>query len=161
MSEAILFFSPWSSPITQMGARSYKVRWHWILQACALVSSVTGLIIITTNKIINSYSHYTSYHGVLGIFLSGLVFMQTSGGIALMYPEILPFKIRLITMKRMHAFLGTLTYFGGLTTLTLGLFTSWFVANADPILWKVCFACPIILACSVLLQVFRDYVWRW
>lgn len=161
MSEAILFFSPWSSPITQMGARSYKVQWHWILQGCALVSSLTGLIIITTNKIINSSPHYTSYHSVFGIFLSGFVFIQTSGGIALMYPEILPFKIRLITMKRMHAFSGTLTYFGGLTTLTLGLFSSWFVANADPILWKVCFACPIVLAGSVLLQVFRSYVWRW
>ena len=78
-----------------------------------------------------------------------------------LYPEILPFKIRLVTLKRLHAFFGTVTYFGGLTTLTLGLFSSWFVANADPILWRVCFACPIFLGCFVLLQVFRNYVWRW
>lgn len=160
MSEAILFFSPWSSPITQMGARSIKVRWHWILQACGVLSSFTGLVIITTNKILNSASHYTSYHGIFGIFLSGFVFLQTSGGIALMYPEILPFKLRPITLKRMHAFSGTLTYFGGLATLTLGLFSSWFVANADPILWKVCLACLVLLGCAVLLQVFRNYIWR-
>lgn len=161
MSEAILLFSPWSSPINRLGARSSKVRWHWSLQACAVVSSLTGIVIITSNKIINSYSHYTSYHSIFGIFLSSYVFIQTSGGIALMYPEILPFKVRLVALKRLHAFSGTVTYFGGLTTLTLGLFSSWFVANTDPVLWKVCFACPILLAGSVLLQVIRNYVWRW
>lgn len=83
------------------------------------------------------------------------------GGIVEMYPEILPFKIRLVTLKRLHAFFGMMTYFGGLTTLTLGLFSSWFVANAHPILWKACFACPILLGCSVLIQLFRNYIWRW
>lgn len=161
MSEAILLFSPWSSPITKLAARSSKVRWHWIVQACVLLSSVTGIVIITANKIINSSPHYSSYHGIMGILLSGFVFVQISGGIAEMYPEILPFKVRLVTLKRMHAAFGTLTYFGSLTTLTLGLFTSWFVANADPILWKVCVACPAILGFSVLIQVFRNYVWRW
>lgn len=161
MSEAILFFSPWSSPIVRPGARSVKVRWHWVLQACALISSFTGIIIITANKIINSYSHYTSYHGIVGIFLSGLVFLQTSGGILEMYPEILPFKVRLINLKRLHAFFGMLTYFVGMTTLTLGLFSGWFVANVDPVLWRVCVACPALLAGSVLVQVVRNYIWRW
>ncbi len=160
MSEAILFYSPWSSPITQLSARSSKVRWHWILQACSLVSSFTGLVIITANKMINSYSHYSSYHGTIGIFLSGFVFVQTSGGIVEMYPEILPFKVRLVVLKRLHALFGVLTYFCALTTLTLGLFSSWFVANADPIMWKVCLACPTLLGCFVMVQVFRNQVWR-
>ena len=163
MSEAILLFSPWSSPVLQsdISARSIKVQWHWILQASALISSFTGIVIITANKIINGYNHYTSYHGILGIFLSGLVFIQTSGGILEMYPEILPFKIRLVTLKRMHAIFGMLTYFGGLTTLTLGLFSSWFVANAYPLEWKVCFVCPILLGCNVLVQVVKNHIWRW
>lgn len=161
MSEAILLFSPWSSPITKMGVRSSKVRWHWILQGCGLLSSFTGIVIITANKIINSSPHYSSYHGIMGMLLSGFVFFQTSGGILGMYPEILPFKVRPVTLKRLHASFGALTYLGSLATLTLGLFSSWFVANADPMLWKVCVACPALLGLSVLIQVFRNYVWRW
>lgn len=161
MSEAILFFSPWSSPITQISSRSTKVRWHWILQGCGLVSSFTAFVVITANKMINGYPHYTSYHGIIGVFLSGLVFLQTTGGIIEMYPAVLPCGFRLVVLKRLHAFFGVLTYSCALTTLTLGLFSSWFVANANPLMWKVCFACPILLGCSVLVQVFRNYVWRW
>ncbi len=161
MSEAILFFSPWSSPVIQVSAHSVRVQWHWILQGCAVVSSLTGVIVITANKMINSYPHYTSYHGTIGILLSGFVFLQTSGGIIKMWPEILPFKVRHVTLKRMHAIFGMLTYFGGLSTLTLGLFSTWFVANADPIMWKVCFSCPIILGCAVLVQVVKNHIWRW
>jgi cytochrome b-561 domain-containing protein 2 len=144
-----------------MGARSTKVRWHWVLQGCAVLTSFTGFITITANKIIKGSNHYTTYHGLLGLFLTGLVFIQTSGGIAVMYPGILPFKVRLVTLKRMHAFFGTLTYFGGLVILVLGVYSSWFSANADPIMWKVCLVCPILLGCAVLLQMFRNYIWRW
>lgn len=164
MTEALLLFSPWSSPVLNqtdlMGAHAIKIQWHWILQVCALVSSFTGIIIISANKIINGYPHYTSYHGVLGIFLSGYVFLQMSSGIALKFPDILPFKVRPITQKRMHALSGVLTYFCGLTTVTLGLFSSWFVANCNPVVWKVCIACPALLGIAVLIQIVRNYVWR-
>lgn len=154
-------FSPWSSPIMQVGGRSLKVQWHWILHGCALVCSFTGIVIITANKMINGYKHYQSYHSVFGIFLSGFVFIQTSGGILVKYPDILPFKVRLVTLKKLHAVCGVLTYFGGLTTLSLGLFSSWFVANADPYLWKVCIACPSLLGMAALIQFARNHVWQW
>ena len=110
---------------------------------------------------LNSSKHYTSYHGIIGIFLSGFIFLQTSGGIVELYPEILPFKIRLVTLKRLHALFGMLTYFGGMATLTLGMFSSWFVANTDPLVWRACVACPALLGFAVLVQVFRNHVWRW
>lgn len=161
MTEAILLFSPWSSPILGFGERPRKVQWHWVLQACAVACSFTGVTIITANKMINGYKHYTSYHSVLGIMLSSIIFLQTTGGVIVNFPDILPFKVRLVTLKRLHAANGILTYGGGLTTLSLGLFSSWFVANADPYLWRVCISCPVILGIAVLLQLIRNYVWRW
>ena len=161
MSEAILLFSPWSSPIVHIGGHSLKVYWHWILQGCAVACSLTGVVIITANKIINGYKHYSSFHGTFGIILSSLIFIQTSGGILTRFPDILPFKIRLAYLKKMHALFGFLIYFGGLTTLSLGLFSSWFVANADPYLWRVCVACPSLLGAAAVVQMLRNYVWRW
>lgn len=160
MTEAILVFSPWSSPFPGFGERPRRVQWHWIQQACAVVCSFTGVIIITAHKMINGYKHYSSYHSVLGIMLCSIIFLQTTGGIVVFYPDVLPFKVRLVVLKRLHAANGLLTYGGGLVTLTLGLFSSWFVANADPYLWKFCIACPAVLGLTVLLQLFYRYLWK-
>lgn len=152
-------FSPWSSPMLRGGERATKVRWHWVLQGSAVVSMFTGFAIITANKMINGYPHYTSWHGLGGLIICGIVTMQTSGGILELYPEILPFKVRLVVLKRLHAFFGMVTYFGGLSVLTLGLYTSWFVANVDQLVWKASFLSPILLGLTVLVQVVRNHFW--
>jgi len=112
MSEAILMYSPMSS-LAISSDRADKTRWHWVLQACAVASAYTGLAIITCNKYLNGYPHYTSWHGSIGIFQCGMIALQVSGGILEQFPDILPFKVRLVLLKRMHAFFGMLTFFGG------------------------------------------------
>ena len=160
MTEAIYLFSPWSSPMVRGGDRASKVQWHWVLQASAVVSMFTGFAIITANKMINGTRHYASWHGLSGLVLCGIVAMQVSGGILEQYPDILPFKVRLVILKRLHAFFGMVTYFGGLSVLTLGLYSSWFVANVDQrVVWKVCFVCPVLLGLTVLVQVVRNHFW--
>lgn len=160
-SEAILMYSPMSS-LAISSDRADKTRWHWVLQACAVVSAYTGLAVITCNKYLNRYPHYTSWHGSIGIFQCGMIALQVSGGILEQFPDILPFKVRLVLLKRMHAFFGMLTFFGGLTTVTLGLYSSWFVANVHNLLWKACFSCPTVLAVTVLVQVARSqFSWIW
>ena len=152
-------FSPWSSPLVRGGDRPTKVRWHWVLHGSAIASMFTGFVVITANKMINKSPHYASWHGLGGLFLCSLVLMQTCGGILELYPDILPFKVRLVVLKRLHAFFGMWTYFGGLSVLTLGLYSSWFVANVDLHVWKVCFVCPVLLGITVLVQVVRNHFW--
>ncbi len=78
-----------------------------------------------------------------------------SGGIVQVYPEILPFKMRLVTLRRIHAFSEMLIYFGGLSTVTLGLYSSWFVANVPELVWKACVCAPVILGVTVFVQVVK------
>ncbi len=155
MTEAILVFSPWSSPVLQ-AERSTKFLWHWILQACSAVTTYTGLAIITCNKYLNGSPHYTTWHGVAGIFMCGMMAIAISGGIVQAYPEILPFKIRLATLRRIHALSEMLIYFGGLTTVTLGLYSAWFVVNVPELAWKACACAPIVLGCAIFVQVIRN-----
>ena len=159
MSEAIFIFSPWFSPMVSNGSHSTKVRWHWVIQLCAVVSCFTGLVIITVNKMINGSPHYTSWHGLSGVLLCGFVALQTSGGLVELYPDILPFKVRLVTLKRLHAFNGMLTFFGGVAVLMLGLYSSWFVANVLLIVWQLCIVCPPLLGLIVFVQVIRNHFW--
>ena len=161
MTEALYMFSPWSSPMGRGSDRSTKVQWHWVLNGSALVSMLTGFSIITANKMVNGSPHYTSWHGYAGLILCSVVMMQISGGIVELYPDILPFKVRLVVLKRLHALSGMLTYFGGLSVLTLGLYSSWFVANVDHLVWKMCFVCPILLGLTVFAQVVRNHFWSW
>ncbi len=158
MPEAILLFSPWSSPVPS--PHSSKVRWHWLLQAAMAVSALTGFIVITANKIINGAPHYTSWHGTLGVYLLGGVTFQLSGGLLHMYPEIMPFKVRMVTMKRLHALFGTVMFTVGIGVVSLGLYSSWCVANMDENLWMFCAVCLGVTQLYVLAQVLRNYLWR-
>ena len=155
MTEAILLFSPWSSP-AHSTARSTKVQWHWLLQASALLCAYTGLAVITANKVLGSTPHYTTWHGTMGILLCAVLAIQASGGIVTMWPEILPFKVRLVTLKRLHAVSGMCSYLGGLATLTLGLYSAWFVANVGSWAWLSCLSCLVVLAGAVGLQITRN-----
>ena len=76
-----------------------------------------------------------------------------------MYPEILPFKIRLVTLKRIHALFGTLIFIGGMAVLSLGLYTTWFVANTDANVWTFCVGCLALIGLYVFAQVVKNHVW--
>ncbi len=158
MPEAILLFSPWSSPITS--PRSSKVRWHWLLQIGMAVSAVTGFIVITANKMLNGYPHYTSWHGMIGLYVLAALTFQMSGGLLHMYPGILPFKVRMVTMKRIHALFGTILFTVSMGVVSLGLYSSWFVANVDDRLWLLCVVCVGVTQLYVLVQVLRNYACR-
>ena len=77
-----------------------------------------------------------------------------------MYPEILPFKIRLVTLKRMHALFGTVIFCGGIGVVVLGMYSSWFVANVKEGVWQFCAVSLVVTELYVLIQVLRNYAWR-
>ena len=149
MSEAVLLFSQWSSPV-QGSPRANKVQWHWVLQACSLLCAYTGLAVITVNKVQAGKQHYTTWHGMVGITVCGSLAVQAAGGIAIMWPGVLPLKVRPVVLKKIHAAYGVTNYCGALLALLLGLYSTWFVASAaGSVVWNVCIFSLLFLAISL------------
>lgn len=156
-SEAIILFSVWSSPV-QHSSRSDRIQWHWMLQACSLLCMYTGLAVITVNKAQGGKQHYTTWHGAMGISVSGSIALQAAGGIAIMWPNILPFELRPVTLKRLHAVLGVANYSGAMLTLALGLYSTWFVATAaNSLVWMACLFSLVVLGLALPLQVIYNH----
>ena len=158
MSEAVLSYSAWFSLIPT-SPRDTKTRWHWLLNAAAMVCAYTGLACISYNKYINDSPHYTSWHGLFGIIVCGTLAIQASGGIIQMYPSILPFAIRRVLLKRLHAFSGSVTFSVAMVTLVLGLYTTWFCAAVESgYLWGACCVCPVVMLSAVFSQFVKNHI---
>lgn len=158
MSEGILTFSKWFSLIP-FSSRDQKTTWHWLLHSAALIAAYTGLAAISYVKYTNQKAHYTTWHGILGITVCCTLAIQASGGIIEMYPTILPFTIRKVILKRLHAFSGSVTFAIGMATTVLGLYSTWFNANLDnKYLWAMCCACPVVMFSAVFLQFLKNHV---
>lgn len=159
MLEAILLFSPISSVIRGAGY-STKRQWHWILQACAVGSALTGFAVITTNKYMSNKQHYASWHGLLGLIVCCCINLSVAGGLSVMYPAVV-FNIPVMILKRLHAMFGALVFVGSMVTIWLGVSSTWFTNNVhnDAIL-ALCFACPLVVILLVLAQVGQK-VLRW
>ena len=159
MAEAVLVFSPWFSPLLN-SPRNDKTRWHWMIQTGAMCCAYTGLAIISYNKYRRGAVHYSSWHGLTGIVVCCLLAVQASGGILTMYPDILPFKMKRVLLKLMHASSATfITFSGAMAAITLALYSTWFSSNVtNQVVWSLCLASPIFMELIVLLQFIRNFV---
>lgn len=158
MVEAILLFSPWFS-LSKATPRNDKIFYHGFLHGCALVCAYTGLAAITYNKYRNQSSHYTSWHGFLGIIVCCAIAVQASGGIIELYPSLLPFTIRKVILKRLHAISGTIVFGGAMIVIVLSMYTTWFSANVPNIVvWGFCCSCPVIIVVAVIIQFIRNHL---
>lgn len=158
MTEGILTYSRWFT-LLPTSSREVKTRWHWILQASAMTCAYTGLTAITYTKYSNDKPHYTSWHGSLGIIVCGTLALQASGGIIQMYPTILPFTVKRVWLKRLHAFCGSVAFSGGLLVLVLSLYSNWFNGKVDNVyLWGVCCVCPVVVFSAVLFQFVKNHL---
>lgn len=157
MMEAIVIFSPWFS-IGLGSSHSGKVFWHWVIHVCALICAYIGLGVISYNKYINGYPHYTSWHGFIGIIVCCTLAVQACGGIIELYPTALPFKVRKVILKRLHALSGTITFTGAMTTVLLGLYSNWFLNHVSNILlWSVLATCPMLILVIIIIQFVRNH----
>ena len=162
MTEAIYLFSRWSSPIPK-ASRPVKTYWHWILQLICTIVAFTGLAAIVSNKMIVQKQHFTTWHGTIGIVACISLVMQLTGGVLHLYPDIMKkyIPLRLVTMKRIHAFFGTATYSLGLTAVLLATRSTWFLNNIyDELVMMSCAACPIILFSVQIFQFVQNWVFR-
>ncbi|KAG5835914.1 hypothetical protein ANANG_G00249050 [Anguilla anguilla] len=78
MTEALLLFSPHSSPIQKFSHKS-KARYHWILQCLCVACAGLGLAAISYNKHLNGKPHFSTWHGLVGLLAACGVVAQSAG----------------------------------------------------------------------------------
>ncbi|XP_002124697.2 transmembrane reductase CYB561D2 [Ciona intestinalis] len=160
MVEAILVFSPESSLFIK-ASRKTKVRIHWILQTCAVVSGILGFSAIVINKIRNDKEHFKSWHGTFGLITVIYVIVQALFGIFLLYPQAAKkWNWKLMQLKVYHATFGLLGFTLACITVMLSLFSNFVVKSAevDGFIWGLCFFCPTWCCFIVMNQVTNAYL---
>uniref|UniRef100_A0A3Q3XS92 ascorbate ferrireductase (transmembrane) n=1 Tax=Mola mola TaxID=94237 RepID=A0A3Q3XS92_MOLML len=151
MSEAILFFSPYGSPIRRFPHKT-KGRFHWVLQCLCGSCAVLGMAAIYYNKNLNGKPHFTSWHGVLGLLTVCATGVQSLAAVPLIHHSLAK-GWSLSKLKRYHAATGLVTHLLGSTSLLLGLGTAWFTTSVGGYAWYLSALCPVFTALVMMNQV--------
>ncbi|KAF1391708.1 hypothetical protein PFLUV_G00044900 [Perca fluviatilis] len=155
MTEAILLFSPYGSPIKRFPHKT-KGRVHWILQCLCVSCAVLGLTAISYNKHLNGKPHFTSWHGLLGLLTVCVVGLQSLAAVPLIYHSLAK-GWSLAKLKRYHAASGLVTYLLGSASLLLGLSSAWFTASVGEYTWYLSALCSALNALVIMNQVSSAY----
>ncbi|XP_023117970.1 transmembrane reductase CYB561D2 [Amphiprion ocellaris] len=156
MTEAILLFSPHASPIRKLPHKT-KGCVHWVLQCLCVSCAVLGLAAISYNKHLNGKPHFTSWHGLLGLFTVCVAAAQSLAALPLIYHSLAK-GWSLAKLKRYHAASGLITYLLGSCSLLLGLFSAWFTASVREYTWYLSALCPALSALIIMNQVSSAYI---
>ncbi|KAL4655376.1 cytochrome b561 domain-containing protein 2-like [Arapaima gigas] len=156
MTEAILLFSPDCSPIWKLSHKT-KGRYHWILQVLAVSCAALGLTAIFYNKHLNMKSHFSTWHGLIGLVTVSYAVLQSVGGLPLMYPKLAK-GWSLAKLKRYHAASGMMVYLLGCGSILLGLCSLWFTTSVQGLSWYLVALCPAFSALVIMNQVTNSYV---
>ncbi|XP_062401336.1 transmembrane reductase CYB561D2 isoform X1 [Sardina pilchardus] len=158
MTEAVLLFSPHSSPVRKLSHKT-KGRLHWVLQCLCVTCACLGFSAISYNKHLNGKPHFTSWHGLLGLVTVVIVGLQSLAALPLIYIKLAK-GWSLAKLKRYHAVTGLLTYLLGSGSLLLGLWSAWFTGTVNGHLWYLAVLCPSLSALVVMSQVTNAYLAR-
>ncbi|XP_070706052.1 transmembrane reductase CYB561D2 [Pempheris klunzingeri] len=156
MTEAILLFSPYGSLIKRFPHKT-KGRAHWILQCLCACCAVLGVAAISYNKHLNGKPHFTSWHGLLGLFTVCVLGVQSVAAVPLIYHSLAK-GWSLAKLKRYHAASGLVTYLLGSVSLLLGLSSAWFTASVRGYTWYLSALCPALSTLVMMSQVSRAYM---
>ncbi|XP_028302536.1 transmembrane reductase CYB561D2 [Gouania willdenowi] len=156
MTEAILLFSPYGSPIKKLSHKT-KVQVHWTLQGVCVTCAMLGMTAIIYNKHLNDKPHFTSWHGLLGVLTVGAVSAQCVAAMPLHYTSLAK-GWSLAKLKRYHAASGLVTYLLGSGSLLLGLCSVWFSSSVGGYAWYLSALCPALSALIIMNQVSSAYV---
>ncbi|XP_026162536.1 transmembrane reductase CYB561D2 [Mastacembelus armatus] len=158
MTEAVLLFSPHGSPVKKF-SHKMKGRVHRILQCLCVSCAVLGLAAISYNKRLNGKSHFSSWHGLLGLLTVCVVGLQCLAAMPLIYHSLAK-GWSLAKLKRYHAVSGLITYLLGSVSLLLGLCSAWFTAAVGEYAWYLSALCPALSALVIMNQVTSAYMAR-
>ena len=156
MTEALLTFSNNGF----ISSYKSKVTFHWIVILLSTICALSGFVVIYLNKEFNSKSHFTTWHGTLGLYAIILLSIQSIFGVFANYPLLLKPYLTISKVRLCHAFCGITTYILGLATFALGFYSTWYIKNSNYYLSIVqCFTlilCPTL----VLKQVIMKYLYK-
>ncbi|XP_062842886.1 transmembrane reductase CYB561D2 isoform X2 [Trichomycterus rosablanca] len=156
MSEAILLFSPHSSPVSKLKHQT-KSRLHWVLQASCACCAVVGLGAIFYNKRLNGKPHFSTWHGSIGVVAVFGVAVQSVGALPLLYHKLAK-GWSLAKLKRYHAASGLVVYLMGSASLLLGACSAWYTGIVGGYAWYLTALCPTIAALVIMSQVTDAYM---
>ncbi|XP_034388852.1 cytochrome b561 domain-containing protein 2 isoform X2 [Cyclopterus lumpus] len=155
MTEAILLFSPYGSPLKKFSHKT-KGCVHWFLQVSCVSCAVLGLAAIFYNKHLNGKPHFTSWHGLLGLFTVCVVGLQSVAAVPLVYHSLAK-GWSLAKLKRYHTATGLVTYLLGSASLLLGLSSAWFTGSVGEYTWYLSALSSALNALIIMNQVSSAY----
>jgi len=159
MAQAIVIFSPESS-LLLTSSRPDKIQLHWILNTFTLLAACGGFGAIFLSKEAAGKSHFTTWHGKVGLAACVGTVLAALGGIAAKYSSSLRNYVKPINIKLYHA-TGALIVFGlAMTAISLACYSNWFQKRVDGYLWRCCFWSPLILLVCVARQVTQSFLPR-
>ncbi|KAM9799891.1 transmembrane reductase CYB561D2 [Syngnathus typhle] len=156
MTEAVLLFSPHGSLMKKF-SHKVKGRVHWMLQCACVTCATLGLATIFYNKHLHGKSHFTSWHGLLGVITVCAAAVQSLAALPLIYHSLVK-GWSLAKIKRYHATAGLVTYLLGSVSLLLGLTSGWFTKSVGDAAWYLAALCPVLCALVIMNQVTSAYV---
>lgn len=156
MTEAILLFSPHSSPVSKL-KHQVKSRLHWILQCSCVSCALLGVGTIFYNKRLNGKPHFSTWHGLMGVVTVCVVAVQSVAALPLIYHQLAK-AWSLAKLKRYHATAGLVTYLLGSTSLLLGVCSAWFTSSVGGNTWYLTALCPALSALTIMSQVTNAYM---
>ncbi|XP_072941633.1 transmembrane reductase CYB561D2-like [Epargyreus clarus] len=124
MTTAVNAITPGDLATEWMPMRLRSAR-HWVLQVLMAIITLTGFLIILSNKIIHEKPHFVTLHAKFG--LAALIFMVVTctGGLGVLCSLKLKNYLAPIYIKLLHASFGLLTFVLGVITIILGTFSRW------------------------------------
>lgn len=156
MTEAILLFSPHSSPAGKL-KHQVRSRLHWILQCSCVCCALLGLGSIFYNKHLNAKAHFSTWHGLVGMVTVCVVVLQSVAALPLIYHKLAK-GWSLAKLKRYHAAAGLVTYLLGSASLLLGACSAWFTSSVGGNAWYLAALCPAVSALTIMSQVTNAYM---
>lgn len=156
--QAIVIFSPESS-LAPTSPRNEKLQLHWILHAFGLVSAIGGFASVYLNKEIHGRTHFTTWHGTVGLAALCGAAIAVLGGISAKYSHNISKWIRPVNVKMYHATGGMMVFLLAMVAVSLSTYSNWF-RNRVSAAWlsRLIFWMPFILALCVARQVTQSYL---
>ncbi|EGD75954.1 hypothetical protein PTSG_00661 [Salpingoeca rosetta] len=154
MSYGISLFAPGASSLSYWD----KVWRHFLCNIAAAAFVFAGFVAIFLNKDLRGKSHFVTWHGLIGLFVTILIVAQAAGSSILLSPSLtqkLVGKSNYALVKRLHRQGAVFVYGASMGEVVLGYYSNFWNRNVSGLPWLAATALTALMAALVFLQVFR------
>jgi len=133
-------------------------RIHSILMGLAFLIGSAGFWVIYENKNKAGKSHFTSWHGKLGLTSQILVVFQVILGLASYYKWARPSNISVLKVRKFHAFYGILQAVVTALALIWAVQSTWFTGNFSTVFQVITIGVISVAYLLVVYQIYQRYI---